>query len=286
MKTMLNQGELQKEGYEKIGANPELMMNYHFAESMFGCPAHWHEHIELLRVCRGTLTAYVQGNPITAQEGDLIVINSGQIHAIPPIGEDMAYECLIPHTALCIRMGISMDKIRIDNLIRDQKFNRMYQDIMQELREEKWLYKTSAQIHLLALLIELIQDYGQKISERESVVSGRETMAQRVIAYIGENYAETISTVNICNYLGFDESYVCHNFRKVTGSTILEHLNRVRSEHARELLLTEDITIMTCAQQCGFQHLSYFVRTYKRYIGELPSETAKRRLHDIQEMAD
>lgn len=51
-------------------------------------------------------------------------------------------------------------------------------------------------------------------------------------------------------------------------------LNMTRCTHARDLLLSGGTCVAECALRCGFQHLSYFTKTYKRYMGELPSQTA------------
>lgn len=268
---------LRRDGYEKFEVKPDFLASCHFSEYMFGCPAHWHEHIEFLHVCRGEIRLFVQGNPVTAREGELLVINSGQIHAIPQKHADSRYECLIPHKELCERMGIAPEKVKLPNLIQDEKYHHMCHHIMQELKEKKPFYKTSVQLHLLSLLVGLMQDYGEEGGEEKTTVSGREAVVQRAIGFIGENYKKAISTADVCRAIGFDESYVCHSFKEITGSTILEHLNMVRCEKARGLLLSGKCSVTECAGQCGFGHLSYFSRTYKRYMGELPGETAGKR---------
>lgn len=55
---------------------------------------------------------------------------------------------------------------------------------------------------------------------------------------------------------------------------MISYLNMVRCEHARELLQMGKLSVSECASLCGFQNSSYFTKTYKHYIGELPSDTA------------
>jgi AraC-like DNA-binding protein len=57
-----------------------------------------------------------------------------------------------------------------------------------------------------------------------------------------------------------------------TGKTLVEYINIVRCEHARELLSSGSFNVGESAEQCGFQDISYFSRIYKKYIGILPSE--------------
>ena len=44
------------------------------------CPAHWHEYVEILYLIRGQFSAIVQATEYRLNEGDLIIINSGDLH--------------------------------------------------------------------------------------------------------------------------------------------------------------------------------------------------------------
>lgn len=266
--------------YEQIPQESDFLVTYHLAEKVAGffnrTPAHWHEHMELLYVLNGNLPIFVQGKFFLAKPGDLVVINPGEIHAIPEKPEETVYECLIPHKLLCTRMSLPIEEFTIDNLIRDEKYGNAFRNITGELRLQPDFYKLSVQLNLLSLLVGLFRDHAKNSgSARSTFGSSKEKTVKKAIEYIHEHYTEPVSTDDICTCLGFDKSYLCNIFRAGTGSTLLDYLNTTRCEHARELLLTGDLSVAECAVQSGFHHLSYFTRTYKRYIGELPSATAR-----------
>ena len=100
-------------------------------------------------------------------------------------------------------------------------------------------------------------------------------MVKRAVEYLQENFTQPISTGDVCAYLGFDKSYICNTFKEITGTTVLEYLNMMRCERARELILSGELSIAQSAAASGFRHWSYFTKTYKKYIGRLPSETAR-----------
>lgn len=268
--------------YEQISQEPDFPVTCHLAEKVektfIRTPAHWHEHIELLYVIRGELPVFVQGRLITATPGDLIAINSGELHAIPLKPQETVYECLIVHKRLCTRISLPVDTRIIKNQIRDEKYAEQFLRITDEFRRKPYLYKINVQLNLLSLLVGLFRDHASEQSAQlSSIRSSKEQTIKKAIEYIHEHYAEDISTDDVCTYLGFDKSYFCNCFRAATGSTLLDYLNVTRCEHARELLLTSQLSVAECASQSGFQHLSYFSKTYKRYIGELPSVTARSR---------
>ena len=267
--------------YEKVTPDAPFPVSYHFADFVKGryatTAAHWHEHPELLCVRQGLLRIYIQGTQIAARPGDIIVINSGEIHAIPEKSDDTIYDCLIPQKYLCDRMGLPVEDVVIENLIRNEEYTAFFQKIMTELKDRPVFYEISVPINLLALMVNLCRKYRKNNTETDNYKHpSKRFMIKKAIEYIQKNYANPISTKNVCEYLGFDKSYICNNFKEITGTTIIDYLNMVRCEHAQKLLLKGTAGVTECAEQCGFHHMSYFTKTYKHYIGELPSTTAKK----------
>ncbi|MCS3918090.1 AraC family transcriptional regulator [Fervidibacter sacchari] len=64
-------------------------------------------------------------------------------------------------------------------------------------------------------------------------------------------------------------------FRAWMGLTPREYLRRYRLELARRLLETTDLTIACIADQCGFESLSHFTRTFKSAFGAPPARYRK-----------
>jgi len=60
-------------------------------------------------------------------------------------------------------------------------------------------------------------------------------------------------------------------FPRYTGCTFTAFLNRVRLDHARQLLLGGVESISAIAYATGFNHLSHFNRLYRRSYGRTPS---------------
>lgn len=263
---------------EKFPQQPDFQVSYVFPEATRGSGyltgAHWHEHVELLYVVQGELRVNIRGSWQLASEGNIVAINAGEIHSIPEKSEDTLYACLIPHKALCARMGVPVEKLCLASVIWDRASAQAMEEIFTELREKPPYYKAGVQAKALNLIIQLARTYGsvQKQGSGDNKVS----LVMQAVEFMASRYDSPISTGDVCAALGFDKSYVCNTFKTITGTTILEHLNMVRCEHARDLLLSGDTTVADCAARCGFRNLSYFTKTYRRYMGELPSETGKK----------
>ena len=57
---------------------------------------------------------------------------------------------------------------------------------------------------------------------------------------------------------------------------IIEYLNFYRIEIACEQLLSTDLSVTDIAINCGFNDVSYFIKTFKKYKGITPKQYIKK----------
>ena len=62
----------------------------------------------------------------------------------------------------------------------------------------------------------------------------------------------------------------------MTGKTPIEYLKDYRVERAARKLLGSDMPITQIAYTCGFNDLSYFIKTFKKIKGCTPKNYRKR----------
>ncbi len=65
-------------------------------------------------------------------------------------------------------------------------------------------------------------------------------------------------------------------FRKLTGESFVQHLNRLRCEYAERLLADGNRPVMSISFECGFGDLSSFYRAFRRHSGMSPAKFRKR----------
>lgn len=58
----------------------------------------------------------------------------------------------------------------------------------------------------------------------------------------------------------------------MTHRTPIEYLNYYRLERASYLLTSTDLPVTQVAMDCGFNDLSYFIRSFKKYRGITPKK--------------
>lgn len=82
------------------------------------------------------------------------------------------------------------------------------------------------------------------------------------------NYDTTLSVADIARKFGYHPSYLTSVFKRYSGYTITEYLNRQRIYVAKNLLTsTTKLTIAQISRQVGIDDEKYFMRLFKRYEG-------------------
>ena len=71
----------------------------------------------------------------------------------------------------------------------------------------------------------------------------------------------------IANY---SPNYFCTVFRKNTGMTYLQYMNRLKVKYAKQLLLTTTLCETDIAFRCGFNSQNTFLRVFKAQVGKTP----------------
>ena len=95
-------------------------------------------------------------------------------------------------------------------------------------------------------------------------------LVQHVILRIDTDLTSDLSLSALAAFLNMNPSYLSTLFKKETGMTLTEYVNRQRVEHGLFLLNTTDMQIQTIAQYCGVPDVNYFTKMFKKLVGQTP----------------
>jgi AraC-like DNA-binding protein len=100
----------------------------------------------------------------------------------------------------------------------------------------------------------------------------------RAEAFIAAHALEALTLEDIACAARTPARTLLDAFRRFRSTSPMQHLRRVRLDHARARLRLEDSrTVAEIALDCGFGHLGRFARDYALAFGERPSETRRLR---------
>lgn len=96
-----------------------------------------------------------------------------------------------------------------------------------------------------------------------------------VVSRITDNIAEPITLAGVAAELGMSESRFSRFFRRATGNTFVDFVNRVRIHRACQLLMESERRITHICYEVGFNNVANFNRRFLEVKGMTPSDFRK-----------
>lgn len=237
--------------------------------------AHWHEHIELLYFTSGECRITCGTEIYTARKGDLIFLNSNDIHFAEQ-SFTSAFWCI--HIRPSFFRETDLEHVRIKHFIpNDQTVCNLLEQLIREYQGNE-IGKDMAALGYAHLLLSYLLRHYHNDTDSQRLFSETEARRQRispVIRYISNHYTEKISTAELADMLFLSEHYFCKLFKRATGQTVTDYINRVRIEKATILLKSTSESLTEIAMRTGFHDLNYFSRTFERVLQMRPGQYRK-----------
>jgi len=97
-----------------------------------------------------------------------------------------------------------------------------------------------------------------------------------IVNYIKSNYHYDISLNQLATHKYYmNPSYLSRLFKQVIGKNFSKYVIEIRMEKARDLIENSDIKIGEVASYVGYNDLSNFIQTFKKYYNVTPSQLRK-----------
>ncbi len=254
---------------------------------------HWHEQMELIYIKKGSGTVSVGLIPYHVEAGYIVPVLPGELHSIDgDPGVRMEYENIIfslsildstAETDWC-RTNL-LDPLRSGSL----RFPRPITpgtafhaeatralDQADHICEDRMsgyslLVKSQLYLFMHALFQFRYRDPLQKRAESQHAEK-----LKYVISWVKEHYQEPVSIQDAAALTGYSEAHFMRIFKNETGQTFVHFLTEYRLAAASYYLKETNDSISNIAMTCGFENLSYFIRTFKKKYGSSPREFRKR----------
>lgn len=133
-----------------------------------------------------------------------------------------------------------------------------------------------AELILQELTIRLMQTKARRIMLNNPAVFANENRLAYAVQYLREHLHESISVATLAEKACMSEPSFYRCFRQQFGFSPVEFINRERIQRASYLLVHTKRTITEVATDCGFNHLNYFTKLFRRQTGSTPTDFRER----------
>ena len=255
-------------------SHPRYVMSYH-----------WHVEYEIIRILTGEFTVTLDEKSFKAVQGDVIFVHSGILHSGIPV--NCVYQCIVldmnvfkKQKSVCADY---IQKIVHQDNLNYHHFDQRYPDVLsavnslfQSMDEKKPGYELSVIgqfYHFFGIVFGNHYYLDSQPKARRDYK--RILQLKQVVEFIEKNYASPLTLGQLSDSVSMSPKYFCRFFSEMTHQTPMDYLNRQRIEQACYQLSTTDDSITDIAYRNGFNDLSYFIRTFKKYKGTTPGKYKK-----------
>ena len=143
--------------------------------------------------------------------------------------------------------------------------------ILAEQSKQGYEYVRMKQMYLGIMLVTLIRIKKNQFDAKEHTPSWQSEMVLDALNRIDAHLDENFDFIEEAARQHITPSYYRMIFKKITGLSPLEYLNRVRILRALELLQTTYLSVGEVADAVGIHDPNYFSRLFKKLVGCPPS---------------
>jgi two-component system, response regulator YesN len=98
------------------------------------------------------------------------------------------------------------------------------------------------------------------------------SIVNKAISYIHNHILQDLSLQSIAKELYVSPSYLSDIFRKETGTTLIEFINRKKIEESKYFLLHTDLPLSQISSLFQFCNQSYYTYLFKKFTGVTPKK--------------
>ena len=256
-------------------------------------PPHWHEEYEFLVITKGTGTASLNTRTTHIAAGDILFINAGIVHSFrgeanDPLGFfalDFGRELLSSYGNDDIQQKYISRQANGELIFRDhfRREDPVWEKIHAPLEEIHTLCAQNMEENELLIKSDLLRIWHYLCRDAEATAFSlkkkddeKVLLIKQILQYIQENYAQNLTLSGLAERFHMSEGQFCRFFKSQIRMTAIEYLNYYRIGVACDRLKEGTAPVSDIALECGYNNISYFNRTFRRYMHCTPGEYRKK----------
>ena len=247
---------------------------------------HYHEYIEYLYALDSDMNVWINGKPYRMVEGDLIIINSGEMHNIS-FNKDSHYICVKFSPRILYFDDNSLFEFKyvmpfLSDLTPQKLFHEkdlesidvhaLSTEILDEWNRQGPAYELLIRANILKIFTGIFRYWDkQNAFHSDSIMT---EPIKKALIYITENF-EAATEREVAAYCGLSYNHFSASFKKTVGRSFVDYLSLIRISEAEKLLISTNKSITDIALSCGFSSTSHFISRFKQQKGITPGQLRK-----------
>ena len=195
------------------------------------------------------------------------------VHFLPPANQEIITDQTVLNRTITSALQNSDNSLcvipEMNTLSSSQRALILFNQLLDFSRDETLYSKLTLDYALSLLMMEISREF---ITSHDTV--GRKTFSniKLIKEWIRSNYYIPLSIQDIATEFGYNPDYLSALFKKTTGSTLVNYINKTKIEMSKSVLSNYDLTIKEAAYSCGFTDEKYYMKIFKKFEGMTPTQ--------------
>lgn len=268
-----------------------FMIEFASRDYEFNMPSkHFHDEYEIFYLLSGERSYFINNQTYHVKKGNLVFIDSNQIHRTCTINEPSHERILLLFNENIFQRcshifgRLNMQKFFEMNfgvIDLDSKEQKYVENILFFMLKETKYQRTEYEFLLLTKLAELFifilrkQAQMGSIDQHIPIQTPKHKKVNEVANYISIYYSSGESLDELANRFFISKYYLCRIFKEITGFTVNEYININRIKQAQVLLESSTLSVTEVAESVGYKNISHFNKVFKTYLETTPLQYRK-----------
>lgn len=258
---------------------------FHYSDiALKQVPLHHHDFYECYLFISGDVTYIIEGKSYSLLPGDIILINSKDLHQPIINDNEVPYERIVLWLDKAFLRSLSAETTDLIRCFEDDKRNNVIranvesQQVIKSIlgkllsldkysgMRKDLLYRAYI-VELLITLNNILFFHHDKIN----IEIAKSNQIEEIIQYINDHLEDEIRIDDLVSHFYISKFHLIRKFKKHTGTTIHKYIIQKKLILAKELIL-KGIPIIQVYKQCGFGDYSNFFRAFKNEYGVTPKQ--------------
>lgn len=254
-----------------------IIHSVYFSDDLSKTPSHHHDCHQILLITEGEAEITVNNASQTVKSGNLVIFSRYENHSVRVLSKKykrfvlrinpMSENNTNPMYSLLSNRPEGFENVI--NIAKFPEFESLFYKILEEHNSSHHLKEDMELLLINQLLIMIFRILPEKEIYFEKRSFGIASTLQRDFE---TNYNKDFSLKELAKQYNMSASSLSHQFKKVTGISVMDYLLSCRIAAAKNMLAKTDKSISEIVESCGFSDNSNFSRTFKKLNNMSPSE--------------
>jgi AraC family transcriptional regulator len=160
-------------------------------------------------------------------------------------------------------------------LTNDVPINQLIARLIYIFTEDNKAKEVFANLILQELVVRLMQTQARTLLLSPTTALASVNRLAHVAKYINKHLNRSLNIKELADEACMSEPNLYRTFKQTFGMTPVDYINQQRIELASKLLRTTNRCLADISMECGFNNLTYFMKLFRREIGQSPTQFRK-----------